>query len=305
MGKQYDYEYPKDNNDSKNKKPDKFTQDIKRKITNLRNNEGLHCSQAQLAVALGLSEESKSTIAKWENLSSFSLPNIKQMVQLCNFFDVDINHLLGKTSIKSEDNYVIADALNLTVETVGILKKNPEYGTFIDNILADRELYDEIVKRTSQLGRASILADVINTSFTESFLKKLYNIFNDFYNNTFPMDVSAVNFEKFLCNKISYYKDFNSINFFEDKFTEDGKCFILNKFFPDEENQYAAFCKTDSRERYKMIMSSVVDICYDYFMSEKIVELSKHRLSEKILGMVDDIIKGEKDKMIEKLKRKE
>lgn len=290
MGKQYEYEDFK-----------KVVPIIKSKIKEKREEKGT--TQWQLAEGIHLSKDSRTTIANWESLKKENnIPSIEQMIELCNFFDADINYFLGKTPISSEDNKIIAKTLNLSLETVGILKKNSEYGTFINNIVSKKELYENIIQRATQLGKAAILEDIINTSLKKDFIRKIRQIFDDFYRNTFPMDISAVCFEKFLCRKIPYSNSFKAVEFLKDNFEEEGTNFVLNRFFPTEENQYNTFCETGSREQHKIIMSSIVEICYDYFISTQVVELSKQRLNIMISSLIDDIIEEEANAIKKRVK---
>lgn len=83
MGKQYEY------TDFK-----KVVSIIKSKIKEKREEKGT--TQWQLAEGIHLSKESRSTIANWESLKKESnIPNIEQMIELCNFFDADINYFLA------------------------------------------------------------------------------------------------------------------------------------------------------------------------------------------------------------------
>lgn len=281
MKKQYDYK----NFDKE------IVPNIKNNIRNLRDGK---FTQEQLAEGLHMSKESRTTITTWENPNKTTIPNIQILLELCNLFDVDINYMLGKTPILSEDNKTIAETLSLSLESVGTLKRNPEYGVFIDNIVNNKNFHDKILQRIDILGRNAILEDVITTSFTPKFLGKLSGIFKKFYNNIFPMDMSKEVFEKCLCNAFPYSESFDSVKFLENNFEEEGRNFVLNNF--------EGFEKESSDEQYKMIMSSIADISYDYFVSTQVAELSKHRLTNELSKLVEDIIADKANSIREKIK---
>ena len=281
MKKQYDYEsFDKE-----------IVSSIKNNIRSLRDGK---FTQEQLAEGLHMSKESRTTITTWENPNKTTIPNIQTLLELCNLFDVDINYMLGKTPILSEDNKTIAETLNLSLESVGTLKRNPGYGVFIDNIVNNKNFNDKILQRIDILGRNAILEDVITTSFTPKFLGKLSSIFKKFYNNIFPMDMSKEVFENCLCNAFPYSESFDSVKFLENNFEEEGRNFVLNNF--------EGFEKASSVEQYKMIMSSIADISYDYFVSTQVAELSKHRLTIELSKLVEDIIADKANSIREKMK---
>ncbi len=56
----------------------------------------LKLTQSDLAVKLGLSEESRQTISKWEK--GELPPNFDQMLKMCNIFNCELGHLLCEYS---------------------------------------------------------------------------------------------------------------------------------------------------------------------------------------------------------------
>ncbi|MBE7019811.1 MAG: helix-turn-helix transcriptional regulator [Ruminococcaceae bacterium] len=282
---------------------EKVVEVIKRRIHDKRNKritkEGKSLTQQKLVEGLHLTFESKkvpsrTTITKWEDMTNKSIPSLEQMLLLCNFFDCDINYFLGKNNIESEDNITIAKSLNLSLETVETLRHTPEYGSFLNDVIISKKLNLDIIRRINQLGKNMALEDILETSFKKEFFINLRAFFDEFYASIFPMDMSLEAFEKYLCNVFPYNKSFEPAKFLENNFEEDGKNFVLNKF--------EDFERATSNEQYKMIMASIADISYNYFISTQVAELSKQRVTITLLEMVEKIITDKANSLKEKMK---
>lgn len=149
--------------------------------------------------------------------------------------------------------------------------------------------------RIDILGKNAVLEDVINTSLKRNFSEDLLKKFNKFYSSIFPMDMSQEAFLKYLKNVFPYSKAFDTAKFLENNFEEDGKSFVLNRF----EN----FANTPTNEQYEMIMLSVAEISYEYFVSTKVAELSKQRVTIMLLELVEKIIADKANSVKEKMKK--
>ena len=258
-------------------------ENIKERLKSLRQSRG----DTQVKVAEGIHVDtgtSRTTITTWENKSNQVLPDIRKFIDLCNYFEVDMDYILGRTNVKSYETKTVSEMLNISETVVNDLKHNLEYGKIIDSFLSD-ELLPEIVRRIHQLGNSFVLEDIITTTLKKDLIDKIHRLFDKYYYNAFPMDMSSQGFEEYLICKIPYTQKFNPQKYIQDNFFEDGKTFIYNKF----DNYH----KANAYEKYRMIISSIVDICYDYFMSTQVIALSKQRLYNTISTVFENIIEEE------------
>lgn len=268
-------------------------EEIKTRLKKLRNDKGI--TQVELAKAIYVNAGTgtgRTTITTWESQTNQIIPDLRKLIDLCNYFEVDMNYILGWTEIKS-DTHQIATRLQLSEATVMKLTNNPEYGSIVDGLASDT-LISEVVYRTRQLGNSLVLEDVINTSFKKSFIVKIRRLFEDYYYSAFPMDMAPHGFEEYLIRKMPYSQDFDPQKYLEDNFLEDGEAFVGNKF----EN----YGEAEPCEQHHMIISAIVDICYDYFISTQVIALSKQRLYNTIATVFDNIIEKEAKSIKESIK---
>lgn len=277
-------------------------QDFKVKLNQLRTEKEL--SQKKMSEGIHITDDngniiksfSRTTYINWENTDNNALPGIEFLCELCNFFDVDIDYFLSKNStIKSKDNKAISEAINITEESIGKLKRCSYYGYFIDSLLKEDKL-DVIINQIKKLSNSMIIDDVIHTTLTEKFSTQIYNIFNKYYYNVLPIDMCIEDYEKQIGESINFSKHFDPQSFIDKNFLEDGKNFIYNSTENfDELSQY---------DKYEKIIKSIAEITYDYFISLQVVELTKQRLTENIYQLVETIVEAQAQQIKQNIIRK-
>ena len=281
--------------------------EIKKRLKKVR--EKANLTQNELAKRLGKSagvtedridkngkiktkDTGRTVVTTWESNNNDTLPKLPDLIKICNLFTLDMDFLLGASDIESQDIKTITDTVHISKKTINTLKKHSEYGTILDSMVND-ELFDEISNRIKQLGRSFVLEDVITTSFHSEFISFIHKKFDDFYYSTFPMDISKESYVRYLMKQIPFDKEFDPIDFIEQYFLCEGKHFIYNLF----ENGMDEFYKLKSYEKYNVIISSIAEISYDYFMSLQSIELSKQRLNSMFADIINNAIKQETEKI--------
>ena len=214
-------------------------------------------------------------------------------MDICNVLNCDLDYLVGGSEIESQDFQTMSDALHISKESINTLTDNSDYGSFLDNII-NNKVFEEVLKRAHQLALNKILNDVITTSFSPDFQKRIKDLFNKYYFSVFPFDMSQENFCKYIKNSIPYSEEFNPLKFIEDNFLEDGKMFIYNS-----NDEFLSLCKS---QQYEIIISSIADISYDYFISQNVVELSKQKLDIMLSDLLQDAINKEANDIKERIK---
>lgn len=89
---------------------------MKNKIKELR--EQYHYTQQQLSEALNIP---RSTLAMYE--TNRSMPNIETLVDMCVFFDVDLDYLLGHTSLRKSEDTKSEIGIPITPSTVSFVSE--------------------------------------------------------------------------------------------------------------------------------------------------------------------------------------
>ena len=160
----------------------------------------------------------RSTVAAWENPKWKNLPSIDILLKLAVLYDVDVRYLLdGENEVPNAGDETIATTLNLSVDNVVTLKNNPKYGDVVNKIIG-KELFEQIVNKINNLALSSILKDVILTSFTATFSKKLSKMFDSYYFQELTISINQSGFLDFIKKNIPYNeKSFDADEFLEKK----------------------------------------------------------------------------------------
>lgn len=269
------------------------TKKIKIRLKELRRSKKL--TQAKFAEMINRGTgTSRTAVTTWENVNNETLPDIRAMTDICNVFDCDFEYLFGKSDIKSKDHQTISNVLHISEESINTLRDNSEYGQLV-NSLINNKIFGEISRRAHQLALNKVLNDVITTAFSQNFENIIKNIFNEYYFSVFPSDMSQENFCEYIKKSIPYSEKFNPLEFIEDNFLEDGKAFVYNS--NDE------FLILGKSEKYEIIISSIADISYDYFISQNVVELSKQTLDLMLSDLLQTAINKETEEIKARIKR--
>lgn len=265
---------------------------IKGRIKELRQSRNIR--QEDVADSLGVG---RNAVTNWERIPKDNneqnfFPSLYHLLLLCNYFTVDIDYLLGRTSVKSKDTNTISTALHISENTVNTLRNNKKYGQLLNKIIGN-ENFGEISNRVHQLALNRALDDVITTCLNRKLEKKVESIFTEYYFSDFPFNMSQKNYCEYIKNSIPYSEDFNPEKFIEDNFLEDGRNVIKNK-----SDNFSSLSKS---EKYEIVMSSIADITYDYYISKNLAELSKQKLDMMLSKLLQDVIEEEVEEIKAKL----
>ncbi len=261
-----------------------ITATIKRKIKDIRKQKGI--SQAKLAegIHVGDNQSGRTSVTNWESEKNTTLPNLLSFLEICDYFGVDCDYLLGRSPIKSQDNAAIAEAIHISEEGVMLLRENPKYGTLID-FLVHLPALSEITNRLYQLSYIDFFEDVMNTSFSPELKQIAVKSFDKFQNHVFPMYMTSATYEMYLKKEIPFTKDFDGADYLEKYFMEDGKRYIYNSH-----NDFGTLA---SPKQYSIIISAIADISYEFLMRRQVVELSKQRVVRMLSDCVEQFIQSE------------
>lgn len=273
----------------------KYTFDInkiKGRIKELRLSNNI--TQKKLAEALNRGTgTSRTTVTTWESNSNTILPDIQTIIDICNFFDCDLDYLFGKSNIKSQDHDTISNLLHISKESIDALRDNSDYGELVNKII-NNKAFGEISKQILHLAINQVLYDVITTSFNKKFENKIESRFNEYYYSVLPFDMSQEKYIEYIKKSITFSEEFNPIEFIDDNFIEDGKALVYNK-----SDDFTALSKS---EQYEIIISSIAEISYNYYISQKVVELSKQKLDLMLSEILQTAINKESDEIKSQIK---
>ena len=116
----------------------------------------------------------------------------------------NLDYLLGITPIESKDRQTIADTLHLSLSTVCTLCNQPDCGTFIDHLIDDAQ-FSALSEYSTQLAHSLLLKDIVTTSFTKAFEKRLYAHFQAYDASAAPF-ITKEDFAIYLKKTISIFR---------------------------------------------------------------------------------------------------
>lgn len=258
---------------------------------------GKNYSQEEAAELLIGEGGKRSTVAAWENPNRKNLPSVESLLKIADLYDVDVRYLLdGKREEPNVENKAIASALNLSVDNVVTLKNNPQYSSIVSKIVG-KELFEQIVNKINNLALSSILKDVILTSFTATFSKKLSKMFDSYYFQELTISINQSGFLDFIKKNIPYNeKNFDADEFLEKNFLEEGRGYVYRSA-----NNWNGM-KTESK--YDHLMNCVAEITFDYFLSTKTQELLKVNINNTFSQLIDEVVEERNQEIHERFKEK-
>lgn len=258
---------------------------------------GKNYSQEEAAELLIGEGGKRSTVAAWENPKRKNLPSIDILLKLAVLYDVDVRYLLdGENEVPNAGDKTIATTLNLSVDNVVTLKNNPKYGDVVNKIIG-KELFEQIVNKINNLALSSVLQDVILTSFTATFSKKLSKMFDSYYFQELTISINQSGFLDFIKKNIPYNeKSFDADEFLEKNFLEEGRGYVYRSA-----NNWNGM-KTESK--YDHLMNCVAEITFDYFLSTKTQELLKVNINNTFSQLIDEVVEERNQEIHERFKKK-
>lgn len=227
-------------------------------------------------------EISRTTITNWENENIDSLPNIEDLMGLCNLFECDLDYVVGREKSKSKEIADIANQLHISEQTVEILKENKEFGEFIDNLLS-YDLMSEVIQRTARLSFHHYTEDVITASFSPRLVNKIKKLYLKYLDEEFLLDMSEESFKRFIEKNLDSESDFDIDNYLHSKFLENGRNYLFQKV--DNFNSL-----NPSKQR-DLIISVIAEMSYDYLISDQLMQISKQKLISMMSDALDHAIK--------------
>lgn len=239
----------------------------------------------------------RSTVAAWENPNRKNLPSVESLLKIADLYDVDVRYLLDeKREEPNVENKAIASVLNLSVDNVVTLKNNPQYSSIVSKIIG-KELFEQIVNKINNLALSSVLKDVILTSFTATFGKKLSKMFDSYYFQELTISINQSGFLDFIKKNIPYNeKSFDADEFLEKNFLEEGRGYVYRSA-----NNWNGM-KTESK--YDHLMNCVAEITFDYFLSTKTQELLKVNINNTFSQLIDEVVEERNQEIHERFKEK-
>lgn len=247
-------------------------------VQKIRNAQGLHINE----------DAGRSTVSTWEQANK-SIPNIEDMLSICNVLEMDFDALIGRTTIDSKDIDAVMTATGLDANALHALDGNPDNAAFVNHLLKCAS-FSEVVKCSNQLAMSSIMRDLIETAFSDSLIKLIENWFNEYYYSCFPMDMSIDSYANYIRNHCGISGE----DLFQKHFLEEGQNYILN--------EHGNFSAISNDEKFTIATDTIAQISYDYLISTNVMALSRKRIIDMFADMLDEYIEKQSDNIHARIK---
>lgn len=241
------------------------------------------------AQGIQISEDSgRSTVSTWEQ-SNKSIPNIEDMLTICNILEMDFDALIGRTTIDSKDAGAVMAATGLDSNALNTLVSNSSNAVFVNYLLKNNS-FSDIVKYSNQIALSSIMNNLINTAFSDSLVKLIKKWFNDYCFSRFPADMSINSFAEY----INRHCKISGNDLFYNHFLNEGQNYVLSK--------HADFSSLSDIDKFDIAVNAIAQISYEYLISANVLTLSRKRISDMFENILDEYIKNQADNLYAQLK---
>lgn len=135
---------------SQNDEFKKFKEEFGERIRILRESKGW--SQTRLAEELGLSNESRQTISKWE--TGATSPSLENIINMCEKLECDVGHLFGEYDCKKRQAEDVQELTGLSEKAIDKLfrlrertsdEKHLGYTNFYINSIIEHDAFLELL----------------------------------------------------------------------------------------------------------------------------------------------------------------
>lgn len=255
---------------------------IKKKLKEARKEK----NKTQDEVAMELNLGSRTTISNWENTNNGFLPSFADMVLLCNYYGVDMDYILGKSKLKTNDIKAISETFSISLENAEKLSKNTFTNHFLDLLLSS-EKFKKLMLKIHPLVYTSIFNICLENQFTETAVKKFRRALTNSYQQSLFFNTSPSSFQIELLPELKF-ESYNSI----EEFLNDTYLKIPSNFKTEEFNK-----KTREQKEFEISLD-LAETIIKIEANSRYIDVAKHDIVIQISDIVNDILEKERENFI-------
>lgn len=261
---------------------EKDIKEFKRRLKSIRIDE----TQAQFAKRI-FDLNDRGRIANWESLSSTTIPTLADFALLCDKTNTNANYLLGVEEINRNDDYIIAQELNLSTNTVKKFRNKAKINSFIDFVINTPEIED-IMDQIESICTHNWISEASYTLFDAESVKICDKVFRLMLNE---MNVMEIDLNIYL-HKLEF-----AFKRAEEKNTENSMDIKLLQINQNEKNSfilpnYPNFDELDDNAKKSILLKELGELRFAYLLKSELAIIAKEKITRNFSFICDKYIES-------------
>lgn len=222
----------------------------------------------------------RQTYAKYESVSSTTIPDINVFRNICKFFDVSPNYFLGYSETYTDHKKYYG----LSAQTVNNLQDFPDIQSFVDYFV-EQIVDNNLEPIISQIGISNNYEKAWDTIFPKWIITAVDSAYDEMTKSAiFSCSISIEDMENFLRKELTmsdFKRNFNRLD-------ANAKSFIYSK----ESN----FLKLDDEQKYDFFIKSLCSIFYEDKSAKLIHKVTRKKIEDELIEIIKNYKKTVKTK---------
>lgn len=212
----------------------------------------------------------RQTYAKYESVSSTTIPDIDIFRNICKYFDVSPNYFLGYAEIYTDHKKYFG----LSSQTVNNLQDFPDIQSFIDYFI-EQIVDNNLEPIISRIGISNNYEKAWDTIFPKWIIDAVDSAYDEMTKLAiYSCSISIKDMEKCLRKEITmtaFKRNFNRLD-------ENAKSFIYSK--------KSNFIKLDDNQKYDYFIKSLCNIFYEDKSSKLIHKVTRKKIEDDLIKII-------------------
>lgn len=227
-------------------------------------------------------DNSRGRWANWESLSPKNigrLPTLEDFVLICENADVSADYLIGKEHINLNDTRLISNMLNLSENSITLLKENRSINKLLDYLLTSTKMQD-LIEKIDKIWSHNCTTEACESVFTKPVIKKADAIFFKYKEESGVWDTTYEEYSEMLSDAFFNDEYFNTN-------TEDLQIY-MQKLHPN-------FNSKNKLDQYQLKINELAALRFAFHLKKEQYEILKYQIAEDFRLVIDKYIESRTD----------
>lgn len=245
---------------------------IKKRLKDIRGKE----TQESFAKRI-IGDDNRGRWANWESTSPKNigrLPQLEDFVLICENADVSADYLIGKEHINLNDTRLISNMLNLSENSIDLLRENRSINTLLDFLLTSSQMQD-LLEKIDKIWLHNCTTEACESLFTKPIIEKADKIFLQYKERTGIWDTTYDEYSKMLSDA-----------FFNDKLFNTCSEELQNYMH----NIHPNFKNINKSEQYQLKINELAALRFAFHLKKEQYEILKYQIAQDFRLVIDSYI---------------